>query len=101
MAAAARLDRRRVLVHVHMHGPGEPHLSILQDDRVLVLGDAIDRAIEGPVEDDAGRLAPHPGIVLGRKGPESCGRLFAELRQLRSAVTLWPAACGCQRTADS
>src|SRR5262245_64689762 len=79
MPRAAWLDRGRMRFHVHVNRPREPELPILQDDGVAVLRDAIDWAVERPVEDDARRLATHARVVL----VEEHGKLFSTLLACR------------------
>src|SRR5262245_33077466 len=72
MTRARQLHVRRMLLHVHVDRPLQIHLAVLDEDRVAVLCDPVDRAVERPVEDDARRLAPEARVVLLRK----CGSFF-------------------------
>src|SRR5512145_2326083 len=77
MAGAARLHVRRMGLRVQVNGPPQVHLAVVDEDLVAVLLNAVDRAVEGPVEDDAGRLALESRIVLLRelrRGRVTCGR---------------------------
>ena len=87
--------------HVHVDRSREPELPALQDDRVFVLCDAIDRTIECPVEDDARRFAAHARIVLREEHRELFGTFLAlrcELGTLNDART---AATCAARPSDS
>src|SRR5678815_3629798 len=86
--------------HVHVNRSREPELTVLQHDRVLVLRDAIDRAVEGPIEDDARGLAAHPGIVLVEQHGKLLGALLPFRRQLRALNHARTAATGAPRSAD-
>src|SRR5688572_848152 len=64
-------------LRVHVNRAPQVHLPVVDQNRVAILRDAIDGAVEGPVEDDAGRLALEPRIVLLRelrRGSVTCGR---------------------------
>src|SRR6185295_17427288 len=77
VTGAARLDPRRVLP-VHVNRAREAELAVLERDRVAALRDAIDGAVERPVEQDARRLATH-ARVLGRAAAERVGGGLARL----------------------
>src|SRR4030095_1412311 len=64
MTSPRRLGVSRVRLHVHVDGASQVHLPVLNKDRVLVLNNAIHRTVEGPVEDDARRLAPEKRGIL-------------------------------------
>src|SRR5262245_7236522 len=83
MASTSRLDVLRMIFQVHKNRPFQSELSVLDDDRVFVLGDPVYRPIEGPVENDTGRFAAEARIVFAFE----IGRLFSsQIRQLRSAI---------------
>src|SRR5687767_12467182 len=100
MAGAARLDVRRMGLRVHVNRPPQVHLTVVDEDLVAVLLNAIDRAVEGPVEDDAGRLALESRIVLLRelrRGSVTRGRelgtgIGADPGRRATASTAAPAA---------
>ncbi len=102
MSRPARLDIRRMRLHVHVDRSSEAQLTILQNNRVPVLRDAVDRPIKGPIENDAGGLATKPRIVFSR---ELGSGLFAEFRQFGTAIKTRPrltrtaAAATASRTA--
>src|SRR6185503_11046978 len=93
MPGAAALDVRGMTGHVHVNRSREPELPVLQDDGVLVLRDAIDRTIERPIENDAGRLAAHARVALREEHGKLLGTLLAfgcelsALNHARSAAT--------------
>src|SRR5262245_50428353 len=78
---------------VHVNRSRESQLPVLQDDGVLVLRDAIDGAIERPVEDDARRLAAHARVALREEHRElfsallALGREFSALNHAGAAAT--------------
>src|SRR5678816_1257480 len=100
MAGTAALDDCRVARLVHLNRAREPELAVLQHDGVLVLRDAIDGAVERPVEDDARGLAPHARVVLGEEHRELLGALFTLRRQLGALNHSRPAAARSSRTTD-
>src|SRR5688572_31005953 len=106
MACAARFDVRRMLLHVRVDRPLQPKLSVLKDDGVFILCNAIHRTVEGPVKDDAGGLTFEARIVFAGEA----GRLFlpefgelcatvglrtrtAAASSIASTATCRPAAC--------
>jgi hypothetical protein len=68
-----------MLLQVHVNRPFQIHLAVLDDDRVAVLRDPVDRAVKRPVEDDARRLAPEARVVLLRKRGRFSLTTFSEL----------------------
>src|SRR5688500_12129292 len=70
-------------LHVHVDRAPQVHLPVLNQNRVLVLRDAIHRAVEDPVEDDARRLAAKTRIVIAG---ELRRRLFTKWRELGAAI---------------
>ncbi len=83
MSRAGELDVAGVLLHVHEDRSLQTELAVLNNDGVFVLRDAIDGAVEGPVEDDAGRLAAESRIVFTL---ERSRRLCSRFRQFAAAV---------------
>ncbi len=90
MECPARLsfDVARVLLHVHEDRSFQAELAVLNNDGVFVLRDAVDWAVEGPVEDDARRLAAESRIVFTL---ERSRGLCSGLRQFAAAVEPRPA----------
>ncbi len=62
--ARDRLDVGRMRLQVQVDRALQVHLPVLDDDVSLVLRDAVDRAVERPVEDDAGGLALEARVVV-------------------------------------
>ena len=80
---AAQLEPVRVLLQVHVNRALQPELPVLQHDRIFVLRDPVDRSIEGPVENNAGRLALETRSILAL---EFRGRLFSGRGQFGPAI---------------
>ena len=88
VSGAARFDAVRVLRHLHVNRAFQSKLTVFKHDRIFILPDSVDRAIESPVEDDAGRLAMETRIIFTL---EVRGRLFSEIRQFGTVIA--PRSC--------
>ncbi len=80
MTGVARRDVRGMLRHVHVDDALEAVEPVVDDDAVLLLRDAIDGAVEHPVEDDARRPATQARVVGGRPHLERVGLGLAARR---------------------
>ncbi len=90
VAGAARRHVRRVSLGVRMDRAPQIQLAVEDDDVVAVLLNAVDRAVECPVEDDVGRLALEARIVLRhelRRRFLTCGGHFGSGVHAGSGLT--------------
>src|SRR5690348_2875347 len=100
MAGPGRLDILRVLFQVEIHRSLQSELAVFNNDRVFVLGNTIDRAIERPIKDDARRLATKTRIILAleiRCSLFTCFCQFATAIQARSRSTTSSSAATASR----
>src|SRR5688572_20100174 len=74
-----------MLLQVHGDRSLQTKLTILQDDGVLVLSNAIHGTVKRPIKSDARRLAAESRIVLASK---AVGLLLAEFGEFGAAVHL-------------
>src|SRR2546430_8847651 len=90
MPTPAWFDILRMFFDVHIHGSFQSELTILNNDRVLVLSNAVDGSIKRPVEDDARGFAAKSRIIFAL---EIRRRLRSQFRQFRSAIKTWSPRC--------
>src|SRR6185503_16304960 len=83
-----------MILQVHEDRPFQSELAVLHHDCFPVLGDAVDGAIESPVEDDAGGFTAEAGIIFAS---ELCSGLLSGFGQLCASVEAW----ACRSTAPS
>src|SRR5437763_415159 len=83
MAPASGFDVRRMIFQVHVNRPLQTELAVFHRNRISVLGNPIDRAIESPIKDDARGFAMESRIVLTL---ERARRLFSSFGQFASAI---------------
>ena len=72
------------LAHVHVNRPREP-AAVLHRDGAVALRDAVDRAVEHPIEQNARDLAARARAVLGRLGAQHVGFGLAGRRERHGA----------------
>src|SRR5262245_7984680 len=95
VSCPAGFDIGGMLREVHVDRSLKPELTILKNNGVLTLSNAVNRAVKRPVKDDAGRFATESRIVLAR---ETGGFLLSKFRQFGSPVELRPGAASAPCT---
>ena len=76
--------RSRMARHVHVNRAREA-AAVLERDRAVSLRDAVDRAVEHPVEQHARDLAARSRAVVGRLGAQHVGRGLTGRRERHGA----------------